>query len=160
MHVIISQSLFLQPKHAWPELCTRPERLLNTHTCRTEAAAAAVLMCCSHRSRFMFRHGATVSTLSMFSVLNWSWAHSTDFYRQIRDLIYSHIRRMCPALWEEPVGTQQLVGPLWLSAPLFLWMMKRGWLGLLWVLHLGEPLHAGEELLLESWHKIQKATPD
>lgn len=92
------------------------------------------------------------------AVLNWSRAHSTDSYRQIRDLIYSHIRRMCPALWEEPVGTQQPVGPLWLSAPLFLWMTERGWSGLLWVLLLGELLHAGKERLLESWHEIQKAT--
>lgn len=65
-------------------------------------------------------------------------------------LIYSHIRHMCPELWEEPAGIRRLGGRLWLSEPPSLWKMEPGWAGLLWVLLLGARLHAGEELLLDS----------
>ncbi len=67
-----------------------------------------------------------------------------------RVLIYSHIRHMCPELWEEPAGIQRLEGRLWLSELPSLWKMELGWAGLLWVLLLGAPLHAEEELLLDS----------
>lgn len=73
--------------------------------------------------------------------------------------VYSHILRTCPGLWEEPVGTRQLAGHLWLSAPPSLWRTVPGWAGLLWVLLLGAPLHAGKELLLESCRETQTSTP-
>lgn len=57
---------------------------------------------------------------------------------------------MCPERLEEPVGTQRLGGRLWLSEPLSLWKMERGWVGLLWVLLLEARPRAGEELLLDS----------
>ncbi len=63
---------------------------------------------------------------------------------------------MCPELWEELVGIQQLGGRLWLSGPPSLWKMEPDWAALLWVLLLWALLHGGEELLLDSWWNKQK----
>lgn len=60
---------------------------------------------------------------------------------------------MCPGLWEVRACSR----PLGLSGPLLLWMKVPGWEGLLWVLLLEALLHAGGELLHESWHKTQKS---
>lgn len=74
-------------------------------------------------------------------------------------MIYSHIRRMCPELWAEPVGIRRPAARPGLSEPPSLWRRARDWAGLLWVLLPGAQPRAGEGLLLDSWHKTQTSAP-